>query len=196
MPIRTLQFSKDQYYHLFNRGANRQTIFRDDKDYLDFLTRFKKYAKMFEITVIAYVLMPNHYHFLVRQDGEIDAGKSVQLTGNGYVQRFNLRNGRTGILFEGRFKGLHVDNDPYLHHLCRYIHGNPVKEGFALQPELWPYSNYPEWSGKRNGELVDRKFITDHFGTPLSYEQYLYDYLQHGAKLPPALATYLSNLIA
>ncbi|MFN8445063.1 MAG: transposase [Caldilineaceae bacterium] len=195
MPARDVQFVQGQYYHVFNRGINRQSIFRDDDDFIAFLTRIKKHCIRFKIVVIAYCLMPNHFHFLMRQDGEIPVRKAIELTGNGYVQHYNHRHKRTGTLFEGRFKALLVDDDEYIHHLCRYIHGNPVKDGFALRPELWSYSNYQEWCGTRNGTLVDRTFITDHFGTPSRYTEYLYDYLQNRAKLPTTLAAYLSSLM-
>lgn len=150
MPIRKIHFIPGHYYHLYNRGANRQSIFYDDQDYRDFLTRLKASTIKFQVAMIAYCLLPNHFHFLLRQDGTANVGMPLQSACNGYAQRFNLRHQRTGTLFAERFKALPVEGSEYLRSLCCYIHSNPVKDGFALRPELWPYSNYLEWTGQRN----------------------------------------------
>jgi putative transposase len=189
-----IDFIQGGYYHLYNRGAGRTNIFIDDQDFVDFLMRLKEYMKNFQVQMIAYCLMPNHFHLLVRQEGTIKAGLAVQYTCNGYVQRFNLRHDRQGALFQGSYDGGHVDNDIYLRHLCRYIHGNPVKDGFVSRPKLWPYSNYQEWRGQRNGRLVDREFIDAHFGSHQAYTSYLIDYLAGKTLLPPELQIYLNQL--
>lgn len=169
MQANEVQWELGCYYHLYNRGANRTSIFYDDADYLDFLRRLKKYTNLHQVTVIAYCLMPNHYHILVRQDGDHKAGLVVQHICNGYTQAFNCRHQRDGTLFQGRFQRLLVDKEEYLRHLCRYIHINPVKDGFAIQPDLWTYSNYRDWVGLRAGTLVDHAFIVEHFGSPAAY---------------------------
>ena len=194
MPVRDVQFVPDHYYHLYNRGVNRQRIFVDDQDYCDFLRRIKENTAKFQVAVIAYCLEANHFHFCLRQDGAVKVGMAVQIACNGYAQRFNLRHQRTGALFAGRFKAIPVTDDEYLHNLCWYIHGNPVKDNLALQPELWPYSNYLEWIGQRNGPLVDREFIATHFGTAAHYRQLLIHYLTHSPKLPEKLRVYLAGL--
>ncbi len=132
MPRRQLQFATGCYYHLYNRGAGRQQIFLDEHDYTFVLRKLEEYAKQLHITVVAYCLMPNHYHLLVRQDGEQNAGLLVQRTFNSYTKRFNRRHGRTGTLFETRYKSKLIDTDTYLLHLCRYIHSNPVKGRVAI----------------------------------------------------------------
>jgi len=193
MPIRDTQFEKGCYYHLFNRGANRQTIFVDDRDFINFLGRIKEYCEQYAVQVIAYCLLFNHFHFLVYQKGDTRAGLVIQNSCNGYAQYFNKRHGRQGILFQGRFRGELVDTDAYLHHLCRYIHGNPVKDNFALRPELWPYSNYLEWTGQRNGTQFDPDFITEHFGSRERYVAYLHDYLVNAPAIPEKLRRYLAQ---
>ncbi len=194
MPPRLVQFVQGQYYHLFNRGANRDSIFRGDEDFIAFLTQFKQYTVAFSIQVIAYCLMPNHFHLLVRQDGDTKAGLAVQYTCNSYTQRFNHRYVRQGTLFQGRFRARHVADDVYLRHLCRYIHANPVKDGFALQPELWRYSNYLEWIEQRKGTLVDRAFIKAHFDSAAVYQRFVTDYLTSTTAIPLELRDYLSDL--
>ena len=176
MARRDTQFIQGAYYHIYNRGANRTSIFLDEADFLDTLKRMKEYAARFSIAIIAYCLMPNHYHWLVRQDGLTEARLLPQRVFNGYVKAFNRRHQRTGTLFESEFKANPVEEDGYLRHLCRYIHINPVKDGFTTAPELWPYSNYLEWIKARNGTLVDHRFIDEFFPDMYKYQQYVQDY--------------------
>ncbi|MBV7335654.1 transposase [Chloroflexi bacterium TSY] len=194
MARRDVQFVQGAYYHIYNRGTNRSSIFLRDEDYKDVLRRMKHYTLRFNLSVIAYCLMPNHYHWLIRQDGEVEARWLPQRAFNGYVRTFNNRNQRTGTLFEGPFVAILVDKDEYLNHLCRYIHGNPVKDGFALRPELWPYSNYSEWMGLRNGTLVDHGFIQEFFPDIEQYRKSVMDYLTNLDSLPDELQKYLSNI--
>lgn len=194
MPTRAVHFIPGHYYHLYNRGANRQSIFYDDQDYRDFLTRIKANTIKFQIAVIAYCLLPNHFHLLLRQDGTANVGVPIQITCNGYAQRFNLRHQRAGTLFAGRFKALSVKGGEYLRSLCCYIHSNPIKDGFALRPELWPYSNYLEWIGQRNGTLVDQTFITTYFGNAALYQQVIGNYLTYSTKVSEQLRIYLAGL--
>ncbi len=194
MPRRKVQFVQGCYYHIYNRGAGRQSLFCDDEDYKRCLRTLKEVALVCQVVVIAYCLMPNHYHWLVRQDGEISAGDLPKCVFGSYSQAFNLVHKRSGTLFEGRFKARLVSNDEYLRQLCRYIHANPVKDGFALAPELWPYSNYQEWLGLRNGTLVDRTFIQHFFPETQQYNAFVLDYLTGRADLPSGVKVYLNNL--
>lgn len=194
MAKRKIEFVPGCYYHLYNRGAHRRSIFYTDEDYRAFLTRLKGHVGDCHISVIAYCLMPNHFHLLLRQDSERKAGLAVQFTCNGYTQWFNLRHQHEGTLFQGRYQSLLIDNDHYLRHLCVYIHSNPVKDGFALAPELWPYSNYPEWIGQRPGALVDRNFIAAFFPGPETYASVVQSYLRHRRNLPQGLARLLAEL--
>ncbi|MCP4423654.1 MAG: transposase [Chloroflexi bacterium] len=172
-----ISWQPGHYYHIYNRGARRLSIFREEENYLFVLGRLKQYLLEFNLSVIAYVLMPNHYHFLVRQLGEYGAGLLPQRIFNSYSKAYNKRYDHSGTLFEGRYKAKRVNSDPYLRHLCRYIHANPVKDGLVEHIEEWPYSNYLEWAGLRRGTLVDRQFIADMFPDIAAYEQFVRDYL-------------------
>jgi len=194
MPTRTLRFVSSHYYHIYNRGAGRQSIFSNDENYLYVVRLLKKVAAECQVTVIAYCLLPNHYHWLLRQDSDTPASKVPTRVFGSYSQAFNRVNGRTGTLFEGRFKAILVESDEYLHHLCRYIHANPVRHAIAGDLELWPYSNYLEWLGKRNGTLIDRAFVQAHFGTAANYQKYVQSFLTGQVHLPQALQAYLEQL--
>ncbi|MGB1249789.1 MAG: transposase [Candidatus Promineifilaceae bacterium] len=172
-----VQFVEGGYYHLYNRGARRLSIFQDKRDYVFALKLMKEYCRKFSLAMIAYCLMPNHYHFLVRQDGEPRAGLLPQRVFNRYSTVFNKKYSHSGTLFERRFKAEQIVDVDHLKHLCRYIHGNPVKDGFVEAVNEWAYSNYPEWAGIRPGTLVDRQFVDDCFGGFVAYEEYLQEYL-------------------
>jgi REP element-mobilizing transposase RayT len=186
-----VHYSQGEFYHIYNRGSGRQSIFRETENYLFLLRRVKQYAQSFNVTVIAYCLLPNHYHFLLRQDGQQPAGMFPQRLFNSYTKAFNKRYGRTGTLFEGRYKAIHVDKDGYLLHLCRYVHANPVKHGLTPNLERWPYSNYLEWIGARKGTLVDREFSRELFPEPEDYGRFVQEYASGFDTLPAGIEDYL-----
>ncbi|MBI1806820.1 MAG: hypothetical protein HYR76_07210 [Ignavibacteria bacterium] len=93
-----------------------------------------------------------------------------------YSKAFNKRYGRTGTLFEGPFKSVHVDKEQYLVHCCRYIHRNPLVAGLVEKLEEWKYSNYLEWIGCRDDVLIDREFVKEYFATPDEYKKFVLDY--------------------
>jgi REP element-mobilizing transposase RayT len=204
MPGRHVQFAAGCYYHLYNRGANRSTIFPHDDDFRDFLERLRRNALLHETAILAWCLMPNHFHLLVRQEVEGgQAGHMLQCTCNGYAQAFNRRHTHCGTVFQGRFHSILVDSDEYLRCLCRYIHTNPVKDGFALRPELWPYSNYADWVGERravqmDGAAVGRKaleqaFVAEFFGCAEQYRVFVGEWANR-KQMPEPLAEYVTGL--
>lgn len=196
MPRRKVKFATGNYYHVYNRGAGRMSIFLNHDNYLYLIGLMKEHAPKFQIAVIAYALLPNHYHWLIRQDGAISVSTFAQIVFKAYANAFNNANQRSGTLFEDRFRAILVATDEYRHHLCRYIHANPVRHTIASDIELWPYSNYLDWIGKRPGDLLDRPFISKHFGTGEAYQAYVAAYLTGQAKLPKGLQAYLDELEA
>jgi len=175
MPYRGDVFAKGHYYHIYNRGTGGAPLFFIPGNYELCLRLVKRYTTRYGVTVIAYCLMPNHYHFLLRQETETPLSKFINVLFNAYVQAINRQQGRSGTLFQGRFRHVWVDRESYLVHLCRYIHLNPVKAGLVLRPEDWPYSNYLEWIGQRDGSLKDEAFIRERFPTPQSYQRFVAD---------------------
>jgi putative transposase len=136
--------------------------------------------------------MPNHYHFLVRQDGDKSAGLLPQRVFNSYTKAYNLKYNRSGTLFQGPYQVRHITNNSYLLNLCRYIHANPVKDGLVADIDDWPYSNYLEWIGKRSGSLFDLRFVQEHFSSPQRYTEFVLDYLKN-RDLPEEIRTYLNS---
>jgi putative transposase len=177
MPARRPDYVTGGTYHLYNRGAHRVSLFREEDNYLFVLRKAKAYCRSLALMPIAYCLLPNHYHFLIRQDGDQRAGLLAQRVFNSYSKAYNKRYGHSGTMFEDSYKVVPVERDAYLLHLCRYIHGNPVIHGLVDDLADWPYSNYLEWIRQRVGTLVDPEFVRVHFPTAKSYEAFVAEYL-------------------
>ena len=107
-----------------------------------------------------------------------------------YTKAINKRFSRVGALFQGQFQARPIQRYDHLLNLCIYIHANPVIDGLVTTPEDWAYSNYLEWLGAREGNLVDREFITDHFGSPTEYRTLMMEYIKTRS-LPEGVRTYL-----
>ena len=186
MPRRETPFVPDIYYHFYNRGNNRQAVFFESDSYRYFLGGIKKYLIPF-VSIVAYCLMPTHYHILVRikQISEVlktsEVSKQVSLAMQkfliSYTKAINKRFSRVGALFQGQFQAKPIQNYSHLLNLCVYIHANPVKDGLVAIPEDWTYSNYLEWLGQRDGTLVDREFMQAHFGSPAEYQELVMQYV-------------------
>ena len=181
MAPRRPEYVPGHFYHLYNRGAHHLSIFREDDNYLFVLRKMKHYCRTLSLMPVAYCLLPNHYHYLIRQDGPHPAGLLPQRVYNSYSKAYNKRYSHSGTLFEGSYRVIPVEEDPYLLHLCRYIHANPVIHGLVDEVADWPYSNYLEWTGERAGTLVDRDFLQAHFPDPEAYKAFVAEYLVRAA---------------
>ena len=155
MTVKRIAFLTNHYYHIYNRGVNRETIFFSDKNYLYFTHLLKKNMARYSVVIVAYCLMPNHFHFLLTPRENDNVSKFMSSLFGSYTQAINKQQGRQGPLFQGRFCATVVDKDEYLAHLARYIHLNPVMAGFVNAPEAWAYSNYLDVIGRREGTLKD-----------------------------------------
>jgi putative transposase len=144
-------------HHVIQRGNNRQTVFREDADYARYLGWLREVAAAHGIAVHAYVLMPNHVHLLVTPPTDAALSRAMQSLGRRYVRWFNDKYGRTGTLWEGRFRSAPIDADRYLLACSRYIELNPVRAGIVGAPEQYRWSSYGHHIGMRVDPLV-----TDH----------------------------------
>lgn len=135
-------------YHVMLRGINRQVIFEDDEDYEKFLQVLQGCKSVSRFKLYAYCLMSNHVHILLRTglDGE-PLEQIFKRVGVRYVAWYNRKYGRSGHLFQDRFKSEAVNDDAYLLTVLRYIHQNPVKAGVCRKPEQYRWSSYPAYLG-------------------------------------------------
>jgi putative transposase len=141
-------------HHIIQRGNNRQAIFTANADYEALLAMLEEYARKAGIAVHAYVLMSNHFHLLATPDTAAGIPQMMQDVGRRYVRYFNQRQGRTGTLWEGRYRSTLIQAERYLLACMAYIDLNPVRAGIALAPEDYPWSSHGHYVGLRNDRLV------------------------------------------
>jgi len=162
------------YYHVMNRGNRRENIFLTEKDRKVFLAGLVDSCETYHIKLIAFVLMTNHFHLLV-QTPQANLSEFMRHFLVTYTVRFNRRNGRTGHVFQGRFKSLIVDEDEYLLPLSRYIHLNPIRTSqfkdadFPTKSEYlkeYPWSTFPGYCylRRRNKNIDYDWFLSTYFG--------------------------------
>jgi putative transposase len=140
-------------YHITSRGNERKAIFLDDEDRERFLEILLDYHTRYGMLLHSYVLIDNHYHLIL----ETPQGNLLKIMHgiNGcYTGYFNRRHGRSGHLFQGRYKGVLVDKDEYLIPLSRYIHLNPVRAKVVSSPEKYNWSSYASYIGKEREKVV------------------------------------------
>ena len=164
MPRRVVPLVPGLYYHVYNRGNNYQPIFFDQENQRFFLTQLRRYVADSCAEMIAYVLMPNHYHLLLRVAGE-NFSRGMQKFSISYTKSINKRYGRVGALFQGAFKAVLVENNQHLLHLSRYIHLNPLHAGLVKRPQDWEFSSYREYIGLRYGTLPNPDIILSFFAS-------------------------------
>lgn len=210
---RKIKFSVDEYYHIYNRGTDKRVIFMDEEDHQRFTSLMficnSERNVVFRDTPIgrpyvyergdtlvdigAYCLMPNHFHFLIREkiDGGVTKYMSKLLTA--YVMYFNKKYKRTGSLFESKFKAKHADTDEYLKYLFAYIHLNPVKiidpkwKEFGIQNRSeakkylvkYKYSSYLEYLGdlRMEGKILNRVAFPEYFADVQNFEGFIKDWM-------------------
>src|SRR3989344_398883 len=184
--MRKIPLATNQIYHIFNRGVNKNDIFFSQKDYNRFLAAAKHYiiknskfsyekspvdnneandpvslASGPKIEILAYCLMPNHFHFLIKQ--LVDDGITIYMRRfmNSYVHYVNVKNKRLGPLFQGRFKNVLVDSDEQLLHVSRYIHLNPLVSNLVANLDDYPWSSYFTYTRNAQDRLVSPQIISN-----------------------------------
>jgi putative transposase len=149
-------------HHLIQRGNNRQPIFAAAPDYEALLDLLHESARQHQVAIHAYVLMSNHFHLLATPATLEGIPQMMQSVGRRYVRHFNLRQARTGTLWEGRYKSTLIQAERYLLACMAYIDLNPVRAGLVADPAEYAWSSHGHYIGRR----VDR-LITPH---PLFWE--------------------------
>lgn len=178
------QFFDGGVYHLYNRGHNKMVIFRDAEDYKFFLQRLAEILSLQPsksrwlrplpkgaFSIIAYCLMPNHFHFIVRQETKLSVSKLIGKLLTSYGIYFNKKYKQVGTIFQDRFQAKEIDADQYLTYLSAYIHRNPSK------PFSWSYSSLATYLGEKGDLIVDPNLILSMFNNNHSrYRQFIRAY--------------------
>lgn len=144
-------------HHIVQRGNNRSAIFFDDSDYHAYLRWLGESMEKYDCRLHAYVLMTNHVHLLLTPQSESSISQTLQSLGRRYVRYINGTYGRTGTLWEGRYKSSVVQSEQYLLACYRYIELNPVRAGMVTHPAEYPWSSYAH-----NGLGERDKYIAEH----------------------------------
>lgn len=187
MPTAKRSFSNGLFYHVYNCGVEKRNIFANDRDYRRSIelisyylydqpipfTSFKNIDlekrpvlpdwKKRRLTILAYCLMPNHFHFLVRQEKEFGIVKFISDLTNSYTKYFNLKYQRLGHLFQGRFKAKIIESEESLLQVARYIHLNPavsMKVHWADKLEKYPYSSYHNFVDRKSNSIIVAKEVS------------------------------------
>lgn len=200
------QFSPGSYYHIYNRGANKQDIFRDNKDYQVYtkilayyllhpngtaqsiLARLHDSNKVTNLvieppcwTLLAYCLMPNHFHFMIRQeDGSLTISDFMRRLSITYAMYYNNRHHHSGAIYQGRYKNVLIENEYQWLYLSKYIHRNPahLKQGYEpYKLSGYLYSSYPNYLGQRSQRWVNTaEILGRHSRDPIGeYQRFVED---------------------
>lgn len=212
MPAKNSQklYVKKGYYHLYNRGVEKRTIFEDTQDYGVFLSYLKEYLLpkdeislrgrladpmtspmeksailkalrlnnfSEEITLLAYCLMPNHFHLLIHQRSAEAIDGFMNSLATRYTMFFNKKYKRVGPLYQGVYKAVLVQTDEQFLHLSRYIHRNPLSlQGVALQTLSQQSSSYADYLGRRKTAWIHPETVLSYFSAinpTLSYRNFV-----------------------
>ncbi|MBI2597543.1 transposase [Candidatus Daviesbacteria bacterium] len=204
MPYRITPLVNGEIYHVFNRGVAKLPIFRDRRDYNRFLEtiyyyqfqgpkpqfsqlkrfkdfNFEKNKRIVELN--CYCLMPNHYHFLLKQLEDNGISEFMNKTSNSYTKYFNTRHTRVGPLLQGQFKAIRIESEEQLIHVSRYIHLNPIVSFLVKDLKEHDWSSYKKYVGLEENKLCNIDLVLSIFKTPQKYEQFVLDQVSYGQSL-------------
>jgi putative transposase len=168
-------------HHVILRGNNRQDIFRTSGDFQRMLDLLFEPARAQSVEVHAYVLMSNHLHLLLTPQQDQALPKMMQSVGRSYVQVFNKVHGRTGTLWEGRYRSTLIQTERYLLACMAYIDLNPVRAHMVTQPEDYAWSSYGHYAGRRSDRLITPHALYWSLGnTPFAREAAYAELVQAG----------------
>jgi putative transposase len=156
MPRRARTYLPGFPYHVVQRGNNRETCFLEPEDYRFYLGLWRELSRRYGVSVHAYCLMTNHFHFLVTPETEGAISNTLKVVGSRYAQYINGKYRRTGTLWEGRHRSSLVQSDRYLLTCYRYIELNPVRAGMVAGPEEHRWSSHGANAG------LERSWLTPH----------------------------------
>lgn len=204
MAYRKVILANNEIYHVLNRGVEERTTFEDKRDYRRFIDSFVYYQKSnpparfsFQkrvkkekskkdnlVEILCYCLMPNHFHFLLRQIKEGGISLFISRLTNSYTRYFNIRHQRSGHLFQGPFRVVRIASEEQLLHVSRYIHLNPLVGFLVKDLRNYPYSSYLEYLGLNQGPSVCfSEIILSQFSSSAEYEKFVLDQKDYAINL-------------
>ena len=166
----------DCYYHIYNRGINRQPIFLSEDHYYKFLILCQLYLPKVA-DVLAYCLLPNHFHLLlyIHPDGvgvpRRGVANPMGNLFNAYAQWFNKRTDRVGGLFQRPFKRKRITDQEYMKQVIYYIHRNPLHHKLISNPAIYPFSSFQGIIGKQS-TFLERELVLEWFDGKENFVEY------------------------
>ena len=157
MPRHARVLSENKIYHIVLKGINANRIFFSDNDYKLFIKYFKEACIDYNVEIIAYCLMSNHIHFVLKFNNE-HMPELFKSFGAKFVPKYNYTHSKTGPLFNGRYYSSPINDDDYLISVLRYIHYNPVKAGICKYPSEYNWSSYNDYINHSNS-ITDLSFV-------------------------------------
>jgi putative transposase len=141
-------------HHVIQRGNNGQLVFVDATDHELLMALIDEHARRHRVALHAYVLMDNHFHLLATPETAEGMSQLMQSVGRRYVRNFNVRHGRTGTLWEGRYRSTVIQPEPYLLPCMVYLDLNPVRAGIVSEPGEYQWSSYRHYTGRSVDKLI------------------------------------------
>jgi putative transposase len=169
MCLKHEEFAAKQYYHMYSDAVEGHKLFWDRVDYENAIKLMSKYYSHSDIALIAYCLMPSHYHILVYQKADIPAYSFNYKWSAAYSRYYNSRHNTIGTIFSNNLQSLQIKDENALLRLCANIHLNPVDANLTTDIAGWEWSNYPEWIQQRNSYLYDSCFKDSHIRESQKY---------------------------
>jgi putative transposase len=133
----------DVPYHVINRANGRHTIFHNKEDYQDFEYLLNEIRETYDMRILAYVIMPNHWHLLLYPKNDGDLSKSLQWLGTSHARRHHTRKGSIGggHVYQGRYKSFPIEKDHHFTTVLKYIERNPVRAKLSKTPDAWQWGS-------------------------------------------------------
>lgn len=159
-------------YHVMLKGMDSRNIFMDEEDKLLFMEKLIRARELGEYKLYAYCLMDNHVHLLLKEGEEL--GESIKRITVGYVRYHNQKYGRTGHLFNNRYKSEPVEDECYLLSVMRYIHNNPIKAGMTASQVEYKWCSYQNYldAYKNIYGWIDTEMIQGYFKSSVDFEKF------------------------
>jgi len=168
---RQKEFYQGAYYHVYNRGVNKDFIFLEDENYLYYITKMRQFKNKYKVDIIAYSLIDNHYHQLLKQLSDIPVSKYLLAVNTSYGGYFNKKYKRVGPLVQDRFKQSIIRSDEHFDWMSVYVNCNYEIHGLGHAKE-YKWSSYQDYLGLRNGTLCNKIKIIKRFKTIKEYEKF------------------------
>jgi len=197
-------FSENSFHHVYNRGVEKRKIFLDQDDYAMFIyylyiyvqplkeiknrypgTPFRLLGKNLseEIDLIAYCLMPNHFHLLLKGSKKDSISKLLKQLTNAYTFYFNSKYDRVGSLMQGVFKSVRIVTDEQLIHVSRYIHLNPTIGFLVKNLNDYKYSSLSSYGGGKDKMKIKKDYVLEHFKSSKEYVKFVLDQESYAKEL-------------